>query len=957
MNEFPSLEEIDATRAARATEHEAEAKKEEQLHVENGRVRVVAEDGQAGTVPVAKLQGFLQRGGRLESHQERAERIGGGAGKAFGTGLAVGALDAAMAPTKFAGAVYGALSGNQDPFADVSGRAVLERFGQTREQLEAREEAHGGAFKAGEFGGLGVVGAGLAPLVNPAGAAVGRGLGLGAEGLGVGAHAAHAIAHVGGEVAAGVLEGAMMGASGASEEAWLKNEKLTSEHAMHSIMEFALWGGAAVGAFKALGAAPKLAKFIRRSGEESRAAASALEEAGAKIADDLSPLYARRDAAYAAEERARAAFEAIGGDSAVSDMKHAESFARKLYGGNDEYEAWQLAKAAVRAADNAVNAAEAATSKVGATAEGVLGRSETAQKGLLDAVLPEKVAKPLREYASGFSDEAAVKAVFRGDQVALKRLGIGAARRGSQERVKELGRLLNESGIVGGSDASMLERARLLAEREGPKVGQIVRGIDAAGARPDAARWLGEIEAVGKRIVEEGVTPEAESVAKFVTRQTKIIGDEARAGTLTYERLWKFRRLVDESLDFGRETPKLIDQAKWQLRNISEQEIERGVGAVNNAGQEGLLGEYLKAKKLFGVAMDALPALAKRVERRANANMTFGLTGNVLGAGSIAATALGHPAALAVPLAAKVVRERGWSAAAVLARKIAGEAVDVTAAPAASEGSARLLRTLVSAGEQRIQKSITGFLAAHEEQAIGGAVKAVLSKVPKESLAERLKLASGDIAREHYAEHAAHVAEVTGSPDVAQARVSQALGHGLATSAPKLYGAMAAQAGSVAQFLKSKMPMPGMDPNNLTPHVKRTPPISDAALAQYRESYEGATDPLSVLDDMHNGRVSDDKIEAVKTLWPAVYASIQRTVLAELGDMKEPLPYEKALLLDRMFGANGAIASDMKPESLQAMQETAGYLAQQQQAKHPSPSAHNPMAKSMQPMSEALAGR
>jgi hypothetical protein len=58
-----------------------------------------------------------------------------------------------------------------------------------------------------------------------------------------------------------------------------------------------------------------------------------------------------------------------------------------------------------------------------------------------------------------------------------------------------------------------------------------------------------------------------------------------------------------------------------------------------------------------------------------------------------------------------------------------------------------------------------------------------------------------------------------------------------------------------------------------------------------------------------------------------------------------------------MFGANGAIAPDMKPESLAAMQEAASYVMQQQQARRPSPSGNNPLAKSAQPRTEALAMR
>ncbi len=875
MNEFPSVEDIDAARAARkrepeheATPHEAEA----QPHVEGGRVRVFSADGQPGTVPAAKLQRFLAGGGRLETHEERAERIGGGAGAAFGTKLAGAAISTAMAPTKLATYLGSRVLGTEDPLADVSGGLALERLGISREVQEAREEAHPTASKVGEFAGIGLVGAGLGGVVNPLGAAVGRGLGLGAEAAGVGAHAAHTVAHVGGEIVGGVLEGAALGASGASEHAWIKNEKLTSEHAMHSIMEYALWGGATVAGFKALEAGGSaLAKFIKRRGAEE--VAPALERAGAH-------------------------------------------------------------------------------------AEGVLGAvDDAAAPGLLDAPPKQGLLAKGREFISGYGDSEAVKAVFRGDQRALKNAGIGLGRTDVKEATSRLGKLLNESGIVGGSDSAMLKKAAALRDAMGPKVGKIVEAVDTAGVLPEAGAWVGRVEALARKIQSKAASPEAESAAKYLLRETEALRGEAAQGTLTYSRLRQFKLDFQENVSFTKEAPKALDRAKHELYAITEQEIEKGVARLDQSTGSGILREYLKAKELYGVAQDALPALAKRVGQRANANMTLGLTGNVLGAGSMVATAMGHPEALLVPFASKIIRERGHGMAAVLAKKIAGESVSVSAAPAAAGHLPAYLSSIVAQNEQRIQKSITGFLSQYEEKAIGGAVKAVFTKVPKETIAERLKAAGGDLAREQYAHHAAEVAELTGSPDVAQHRIQKALGHTLASHAPQLYGAMAAQAGGVAMFLKSKLPHPGMDPNNLTPQVKKTPPVSDVALATYRQYYEGATDPLSILDDMHTGRVSDQKIEAVKTLWPATYESIRRTFFAELADMKEPLPYQKALLFDRMFQANGAIANGMKPESLAAMQQAASYMQEQQQARHAGPSATNPLAKSSAPRTEALAMR
>ncbi len=843
---------------------------------ERGRVRIINTiDGGTGTVPLEKLESAKRSGWRPESSKERAERLSGGTWGSLGRGAAIGAMDMAMAPTKLATFLGAKALGTEDPLADVSGRVGLERLGYTREELDASHHEHGTAMKVGELAAAGAVGAGMMPVLSPVGNLVGKGLGLGAEAAGAAAGTAHKVAHIGGEIATGIFEGAAMGASGASEEAWLKNEKLTMEHATSSIVNYALWGGGTVAGFKAAGAAlgagkSALAKFIKREAPEVA------------------------DAAVAPLERG----------------------ARGLFG----------------------DVADAA-------GPGIL--EKRAKPGMLEKA---------REFATGMSDEFAVKAVFRGDQSALKKIGIGATKRDSARKLKELGQLLNESGIVGGSDSAMLERARALADAMGPKIGAAVKRVDEMGIKPDASGWLSKVTEISKKLREQGATPEADSVADFIERQSSIIRKEAEAGTITFDRLRQFRLAVDESINFGKAVPKLIDRAKRDLRSITEREIEDGVGKAAASGEASLLSEYLKAKKLFGVAMDATGPLAKRVERAANANMALGLTGNVLAAGGIAGAALGHPVSLVAPFAGKVLRERGWSTAAVLARKIAGTAVDVTAAPAEATGLARALNAYVADGEHRVMKSITGFLSAKEEAAVGGLIKTAFQKAPTHTVAERLQIATGDVLREHYAHHATEVGHLAASQEIAQDRLEKAIGTNVARFAPKLQMAIASQSGKVAQYLQSHLPGPAHDPNSITPHVAGRVPVSDGDIKRYAQRLEGATDPLSILADMERGHVSPEKIDAVRVLWPELHESLRRNVIASLQERTEPVPYAKRVILDRVLDARGAIEPSRRPTSRAAMDQAAQYVQQQAAARRqPSPSPNNPLAASMRPRTESLA--
>jgi hypothetical protein len=304
---------------------------------------------------------------------------------------------------------------------------------------------------------------------------------------------------------------------------------------------------------------------------------------------------------------------------------------------------------------------------------------------------------------------------------------------------------------------------------------------------------------------------------------------------------------------------------------------------------------------------------------------------------------------MAAGLGNKLLRERGLSTFSALAKKVAGEAVDVAAAPARATALADNLQALVASSEHRVSGGVGRFLG-HGTEKVGE------EYVRHHALVDALKSGDMDAAKAAYAKHAEDIRMLAAVPAVAQARMHALTGENLSTVAPGLHAAMTNVAGRAAQYLQQHLPSPAQDPDSLTPQLKTAPPISVADLSTYASRVEGVQNPLSILDDLESGRVAAEKIEAIKTVWPQVYESLRRNIFAGLAESKEHIPYQKRVLLDATLEGGGALEPSLRPEVRQAMDMATAAMAEEQ-ARRAAPSAQSPLAASMRPRTEAIASR
>lgn len=119
------------------------------------------------------------------------------------------------------------------------------------------------------------------------------------------------------------------------------------------------------------------------------------------------------------------------------------------------------------------------------------------------------------------------------------------------------------------------------------------------------------------------------------------------------------------------------------------------------------------------------------------------------------------------------------------------------------------------------------------------------------------------------------------------------------------------------QFLLSKAPR---DPNEGMPASVR-PPWSPSAtdldkFSQYKEAIES---PERVLKNMANGFTSPEQLEALKAVYPAIYAHLQEKIGERLATWDKPLTFQQKLAFSAVLGPK---ALGMSQQQMQVIQQS-----------------------------------
>lgn len=166
------------------------------------------------------------------------------------------------------------------------------------------------------------------------------------------------------------------------------------------------------------------------------------------------------------------------------------------------------------------------------------------------------------------------------------------------------------------------------------------------------------------------------------------------------------------------------------------------------------------------------------------------------------------------------------------------------------------------------------------------------------------------------------IRRVLADPESMYAKVPADL-HG---TAPMAVGQTAAAVLNAVRFLDSKAPknpFEGM-PEAVAP--KWEPSAADLdRFNRYREAVES---PARVLKNMASGYIAPEQVEAIKAVYPAMYADLQQKIGERLMMQKKPLTYQQRTALAAILGPT---ALGMSPQQVQVLQQSQA-LAWGQQA-------------------------
>lgn len=158
--------------------------------------------------------------------------------------------------------------------------------------------------------------------------------------------------------------------------------------------------------------------------------------------------------------------------------------------------------------------------------------------------------------------------------------------------------------------------------------------------------------------------------------------------------------------------------------------------------------------------------------------------------------------------------------------------------------------------------------------------------------------AKGDDERRAKRETAlAKAVEISQSPEALE-RALRVPHYDLHEAAPGLAGVMQQRAQQAAAFLQSKAPKVYSRPNSKT---KLVDPVSAASFERYLEA---VVDPIGALSRFQSGRITAETAEALRIVYPALYADVQRRIQDHLATEHaegREVPYDTRIRLGATF--------------------------------------------------------
>ena len=557
----------------------------------------------------------------------------------------------------------------------------------------------------------------------------------------------------------------------------------------------------------------------------------------------------------------------------------------------------------------------------GGAVGGALGAAGPLASAAGNALIPKK--ETLRKLAAEQSLRSITTSSAEVRKLAGKATGEAAEKRilatgeDLANAVFETGELKGQRVLTAGANPEEIApRITAYKEEIGAKLAGVKKELSdqmaAAGKNPDVGELLARIKAEVTDPLTASKIPGTRSMARAVDRQLSVLAEEqatrvaAAAGDMeaaqravpppTFEQLDAIRQDLRKVFQPAPPSaggqaplpPKSAEALQKAERTMSDFLKEKAATALQEAGENPnayneLNRQYNSFSQLDRIAGKQVSGeLGRRTV--SPSDHALGVTSflGALASGNVGALgAMGYGAA--ATMANKMLRERGSSLAATMARRAA-----------------------------EMDGSID-----HVASALAGAAE----KTKPPALAAMFE---GENLRESYERTANRVRELA-TPEIAAAHVEKLIPE-VAAQYPNVGMAVSSKLLAIYQQLQKRLPTSVPDVGaTLTPLAVK-PRVTPTQMREFMSNVRGTLEPEKVIRDLGKGVVDRVAIEALKTAHPKTFQQLRTRVADEVEKRQTELPYKRRVMLSMVFDFVGD--SSLDPGRLAALQQSARKLTE-----------------------------
>lgn len=429
-------------------------------------------------------------------------------------------------------------------------------------------------------------------------------------------------------------------------------------------------------------------------------------------------------------------------------------------------------------------------------------------------------------------------------------------------------------------------------------------GALASKSSGDVALGLSKIESIISDEINRGVT-----------QASKELGVDLASSIKTQSEKYMASKALSEALGQGiqKEAAGAPGAAYNTVKDLFSGNALTQLGAAGGAAVAGPAGAAV------GTAIGAVANAAM--------NRIKTLYGDQMVSTALRALAEGSPARMSAMVDGLV----GSSVATFLKKTVAAP---VKAASSVAEVALRNKAGTANAIEESIRSHIFGQRTSTQPQDAS-------SKQKRLSMSERVANAKKqvDLGGASSAEVAAVKSALMATQGERQAILQEAINSAPPDVAAVLKGQLDSS-NATTTFLLSLIPMSSNQVSSLTPQAEQ-PRMSKSEVDALVTAMRVAADPLSVVDSLQKGTLSNVEVAALQATAPAVYNNLVTSVQAQLSSMEEPLPYKEAVQLSTLLGVSGDPSLD--PSTMLWLQEA--YAPSQQPQQQQAVSSAQPFPK------------